>query len=100
MGTMPSRRRRSSTKRNGNCSNHLPTQACTAVHTLMAHTATVQEVSQAHTDTEHHTELHTEHHTELDTEHHTELDTELEHEDTDMDTEQEPLVAITKCDEN
>merc|ERR1712086_70597 len=89
--TMPSRRRRSSTKRNGNCSNHLPTQACTAAHTLMAHTATVQEVSQAHTDTEHHTEL--------DTEHHTELDTELEHEDTDMDTEQEPLVAITKCDE-
>merc|ERR1712166_255545 len=85
---MPSRRRRSSTKRNGNCSNHLPTQACTAVHTLMAHTATVQEVSQAHTDTEHHTELDTEHHTEL------------EHEDTDMDMEQEPLVAITKCDEN
>merc|ERR1711865_889365 len=79
-------RRRSSTKRNGNCSNHLPTQACTAAHTLMAHTATVQEVSQAHTDTEHHTELDTEHHTEL------------EHEDTDMDMEQEPLVAITKCD--
>ena len=51
---------------------------------MAPHTATVQQDSQAHTDTEHHTELVT----ELGS-----LDV-----DTDTDTEQEPLVAITKCD--